>query len=83
MQVIGPGSTPVGMQSCELSPMQPLDLSPAELCALERFRGTLEAWGWRFELPPASSGASHSARLTHSATVLGTPLNGVELQVCL
>ena len=87
MQVVGPGSVPVGMHSCTLSPPQPLDLSAAEQHTLDRFRDILEAWGWRWQLPEGTSANSGTgnfatgARLTHAAVVLGTPLNGVELQV--
>lgn len=72
------------MHSCTLSPPQPLDLSAAEQHTLDRFRHTLEAWGWRWELPDlnsAISGTHPGARLIHAAVVLGTPLNGTELQV--
>lgn len=74
----------MGMHSCTLSPPQPLDLSAAEQHTLDRFRDTLEAWGWRWELPSVGSaicGPNSGARLTHAAVVLGTSLNGVELQV--
>jgi hypothetical protein len=84
MQVVGPGGVPVDMHSCTLSPPQPLDLSAAEQHTLDRFRETLEAWGWRWELPSVGSancGAISGARLTHAAVVLGTSLNAVELQV--
>lgn len=90
MQVIGPGGLPVSAQSCVLSPSQPLDVSPAEPHLLDSFRAPVEAWGWRWELVPAddarfgaaaAAGSADGARLTHAAVVLGTPLNGVELQV--
>ena len=86
-QVVGPGGVPVGMQSCALSPPQPLDVSAAEAHVLERFRDVLEAWGWRWELPgggdttASAADTTSGARLTHAAMVLGVPLNGTELQV--
>ena len=95
MQVIGPGGLPMSAQSCVLSPSQPLDISLAEGHLLDSFRASLEAWGWRWELAPAdgaklgaarlgaaaAAGPADGAWLTHAAMVLGTPLNGVELQV--
>ncbi len=77
---------PVATHSCTLSPPQPLDISAAEQHTLDRFKDILEVWGWHWEFPGActiESAAAHGgARLTHAAVVLGTPLNGVELQVC-
>jgi hypothetical protein len=74
------------MQSRAAEPAQPLDLSPAELHVLDRFRDKVEAWGWRYELAPdgvaaGGHGGAGAARLTHAAVVLGVPLNGTELQV--
>ncbi|EIE26083.1 hypothetical protein COCSUDRAFT_40245 [Coccomyxa subellipsoidea C-169] len=86
-QVVGAGGVPVATHSCTLSPPQPLDISAAEQHTLDRFNDILEAWGWHWDIPGActiESAAAHGgARLTHAAVVLGTPLNGVELQTFL
>jgi hypothetical protein len=60
-----------------------MDLGPAELHGLERFREAAEAWGWRWRLTTGGTApdqAAGAAVLTRAAAVLGTPLNATELQ---
>ena len=81
LQVIGPGGLPREAENAVVHPPQRLDFCPAELHSLERFAEAAQAWGWRWRLvrqePDQAQGA---AELTRTASVLGTILNGTELQ---
>ena len=77
--MIGGQGHPLHAEHAKLRPPQQLDLSPAELQALQQHQAQVEAWGWGFA--DEDLGCSGPPVLTHVAAVLGTPLNATELQV--
>ena len=79
--MIGEEGHPLHAECMKLRPSQQLDLSPAELQALQQHQAQVRAWGWGFADEELS--CSGPPVLTHVAAVLGTPLNATELQVIL
>ena len=79
--MIGEQGHPLHAECMKLRPPQQLDLSPAELQALQQHQAQVRAWGWGFADEDLS--CSGPPVLTHVAAVLGTPLNATELQVTL